>query len=630
MTSRVRCSCGRIYDPVKHTHCPDCGAESAVESVVVAEKVKPPAPPEPEQDRQSSPRPTPAGRPPWLETLPWPVFAGAAVLIFGILFFALRHRAPPAGGMASSGQGQGAPAAQTSPQPSAQFTPSQPTPSEFPSGGATMPPGFPAMPGSGNLNEMLASAAGGGTVKLRPGFYQGGAIVNKAVRIVGDAPGGQVVVQSDGKECLTVRSKNVFVQNVYFICNGIGDLPAVSVADGAELEMDGCKIQSGSALGVSVTNNSSLKALGTSFAVANGTALRLNQGHLSLTQCTFSDTKSGLTAANAGVADLHSCAFDRIGMSDSNGSIITVAGDKTQVTGEDCHFTGNSGSVSASDKASIALSKSTFKDNARSSRGGTSAGLIVLRNGAHGEIRNATVQDASPYAVNVMSGATLVMEDVEISGSRTAGLVVGEENGTPAHADVKHSQFEKNSTGIGVFAGSSADITDSECRQNNEGIVVLDRGSRVQVTKTGLLSNRDHGLYVYGDGEATIVDSDIQGNVRGAQSGTPRKGSPGSLTLQDCRVTANQVFGVGAYAKSQLTLNHVTFETNGKTNVYKEAGAMIQIDGVPDAGAAAQASPDNSDRSANAGQTPGKRNRKQRRPQSEEDARQIIRRFFRP
>src|SRR5436305_9214488 len=45
MMSRVRCSCGRMYDPGKNATCPDCGAESPVESIVVAEKAKPPSPP---------------------------------------------------------------------------------------------------------------------------------------------------------------------------------------------------------------------------------------------------------------------------------------------------------------------------------------------------------------------------------------------------------------------------------------------------------------------------------------------------------------------------------------------------------------------------------------------------------
>jgi hypothetical protein len=89
MTSRVRCSCGRVYDPAKHTTCPDCGAESAVESVVVAEKIKPPVPPDLNRDLDKSADKDAtqtkkegglqlAGK---SKTLPWPVYAGAAVVL---------------------------------------------------------------------------------------------------------------------------------------------------------------------------------------------------------------------------------------------------------------------------------------------------------------------------------------------------------------------------------------------------------------------------------------------------------------------------------------------------------------------------------------------------------------------
>ena len=87
MTSRVRCSCGRVYDPVKHTTCPECGAESAVESVVVAEKVKPPVPPdltrESTQSGVAGATETTGGREGqaqlvgFLKAVAWPIYAGA-------------------------------------------------------------------------------------------------------------------------------------------------------------------------------------------------------------------------------------------------------------------------------------------------------------------------------------------------------------------------------------------------------------------------------------------------------------------------------------------------------------------------------------------------------------------------
>src|SRR5205823_386335 len=120
------------------------------------------------------------------------------------------------------------------------------------------------------------------------------------------------------------------------------------------------------------------------------------------------------------------------------------------------------------------------------------------------------------------------------------------------------------------------------------------------------------------------IDCQIENNARGGQSGMQRKPAlSGSLVLQDCRVARNQMFGVGAYAKSQLTLTRVTFEANGKTNIYKESGAIVQTDAGSGAGQASATS--NQDGTDNQGS--GKR---KKRRQSEEDARDVLRRIFRP
>lgn len=629
MTSRVRCSCGRVYDPVKNTTCPDCGAESAVESVVVAEKVKPPAPPDLSREKEATKIPATDALTS-LKTLHWAVYAGASLLLVFILFLLLRHHGP------SSGQASGGSAA---PQTHGESTPQPSAGESTPLPWATVPPSIPTFPsagamvtGTGNLAELIANPGPDGTVKLAPGIYQGGAVLNRAIHLVADSRmGGQVFIQTDGKECLTVRAKGVTVQGVQFMCNGIGELPAISVADGADLQMDGCKVQSSSALGVLVAGNASIKALGSSFTASNGAAVRVSkQVHASFTQCAFSDSKIELGIDEGAAVELHSCAFERAGMSYNEGAIMTIVGDKSQVTGDDCHFTNNSAGIVVSDKGSLELTKCEFKNNtASSARGNASTGVLVVRNSAHAVVRDTTMSSSSPYALNVMGGGTLTLEDSEVAGSRTAGLVVGERNGPTAQAQVKRSHFNRNSTGIGIYAGGSADIQESDCRENNEGIVVLDQGSHVKLTKTSLLSNRDHGLYVYGGAEAAAVDSQIENNARGAQSGQQHKSSMrASLILENCRVAGNQVFGVGACSQSQLSMNGVSFENNGKTNVYRESGAIVRTEAIPPSGqeqASASATPSPADSGSDA-QHSSSRRKKVRR--SDSDAAQLIRKLM--
>jgi hypothetical protein len=97
--------------------------------------------------------------------------------------------------------------------------------------------------------------------------------------------------------------------------------------------------------------------------------------------------------------------------------------------------------------------------------------------------------------------------------------------------------------------------------------------------KTTILYNREHGLHVYANAEATVTDCEIRNNGRGAQSGVPHKPAQrGSLTLEDCRIGGNQVFGVGACAQSQLTLTRCVFDEDSKKNVYRERDAIVQSD----------------------------------------------------
>ena len=101
------------------------------------------------------------------------------------------------------------------------------------------------------------------------------------------------------------------MQNVQFICNGIGELPAIAVTDGASLELDGCKINSNTAAGVTVVGKVSIEALGSSFVAVTGKAMRLGQqARGNFTQCSFAQSQVGLELANGASAELHSCAFD--------------------------------------------------------------------------------------------------------------------------------------------------------------------------------------------------------------------------------------------------------------------------------------------------------------------------------
>lgn len=501
----------------------------------------------------------------------------------------------------------------------------------------TAPP-FPASnsanPGlTSDLAGALANAAPGATIQLPPGIYPGGLVLTKAVRIVGSM--GQVFIQSEGRECISVRSAGVAVLNVQFICNGIGQLPAISVAEGAALELDGCKITSNTELGVTAVGKASIKAIGTSFVAVTGKAMRLDrQARGNFTQCSFAQSQLGLELANGASAELHSCAFDANGGNEGDGS-IAYAGDGATFTADDCYFTNNNSGVTAAEGGTLTISHSSFKGNGIAPRDGVALALVTVATGGRGRITNTTfetnrqglliagtaeiencqftgngtqdnhfkanaqtilvfgkgavatlrhcvLKGSEQYATFALASAKLIMDDVEISDSNTSGLVVGDRSLGAATAEVRSCRFLQNGLGMGVFAGSFASLEGCEFRGNEDGIIVLDQGSRLKGNKLTLAANKDCGINVRNSAQATVTNSDIQGNARGAVSGTRGKAAErGSLTLEDCHFAGNRTYAAGACAQSELILIRCVFDGSDKTNVFKERGAMVQNDAIP-------------------------------------------------
>ncbi|MBA3962494.1 MAG: right-handed parallel beta-helix repeat-containing protein [Chthoniobacterales bacterium] len=192
------------------------------------------------------------------------------------------------------------------------------------------------------------------------------------------------------------------------------------------------------------------------------------------------------------------------------------------------------------------------------------------------------IKGSEHYAIFALASAKLIMEDVEISDSNTSGLVLGHRSLGAATAELKSCRFLQNGLGMGVFGGSFASLEGCEFRGNEDGIIVLDQGSRLKGNKLTLAANKDCGINVRSSAQAIVTDSDIQGNARGAVSGTRGKAAErGSLTLEDCRFAGNRTFAAGACAQSELILTRCVFDGSEKTNVYKERGAVVQNDAIP-------------------------------------------------
>ena len=208
--------------------------------------------------------------------------------------------------------------------------------------------------------------------------------------------------------------------------------------------------------------------------------------------------------------------------------------------------------------------------------------LLVSGENSRATLRKTTLSDSAQYAIGVMAGGQLTLEDVEVSGARIAGVILGERNVAPVHAFIRRSRFLGNGTGLGLLAGGSAELEDCEFRENNDGLIVFDPGTQLRATRTTIGPNRERGLYVYLQADARLVDCDLKNNARGAVSGTRgRAAEHATISLENCRFAGNRVFAAGASTQSKLSLTNCFFDGTDKINIYRERGSIIEMNEPP-------------------------------------------------
>ena len=629
---RIRCDCGRIYDPANHANCPDCGAPTPL----IAQPA--PEPADEQELTKKVPAPSPVPAPTSGSSARKIVIGLVLLLALGELFLLVR---PKTGRTGAKIEQSPTPSATVTASPASSAAPTAPestTPIILPPQTQTPPPYAFFPPPPFDLAAAIANAAPGATINVPAGFYRGGFVVRQSLHLAGQSNmGGMVMIQSEGREAFSIEAKDVSIANMQISSQGIGQLPAISVAKDAQLKLDGCTLQAGSEIGVIVGPEAKLETVGTSFTAARGTAVRLEAGAKGkFTQSSFSNSVVGLSLTAGTITELRGCAFENDGLNNDNGAAISLEGMKAQLSGDDCHFASNSGAINVFNHASIALQNSAFKSNGGSAQG--VVGLVVIGQGANARLTNSTFEQnragvliedggqlemqkctfdqngvaqprgvvagslplsiagrgsravvrqsvlsrSAPYAASVIAGGELVLEDSEVSGSSEIGLLVGERSAPGGHAEIKNSHFLGNSVGLGVCANAFATAQWSEFRGNNDGIVVLDPKTELRLTQCKLRANRNQGLHVFSGGSAGMIDCDLRENQIGALSGTRgRSNQRGTVLLENCRFGGNRTFAAGAARESTLTLKDCAFDGTDKLDIFKERGAIVQENAGP-------------------------------------------------
>lgn len=136
-------------------------------------------------------------------------------------------------------------------------------------------------------------------------------------------------------------------------------------------------------------------------------------------------------------------------------------------------------------------------------------------------------------------------------------------------------------SGIQFTSGASLSIRDSVIRGFVNGINFQPSGSSALSVGTTLVANNSTGVVVQATMPATAIFDDVQimnngsGIVGSGASATARA----SLTVQNCVVANNNIFGILSNGSSDVTVSNCMIANNGVGLAAQNTGALLQLSG---------------------------------------------------
>jgi len=515
----------------------------------------------------------------------------------------------------------------------------------------------------GDLAGVLAKAADGDVIHLKPGTYTGGFTITKTLHLIGDTPDGQPgpTIQSSGKDCIEVTGQNVVLENLILSVATADDSRTFRVSGNGSARLKQCTINTQSKFGAVVVDQASLTADSCVFTTGGqGSAFQAeDEATATVNNSEFSQDEWGFTNYGNSTGTLTSCKFTSCGTPKGDGSTITVSGAKASTTVSQSQFTGNAAGLVITEGGRISVTGGTFQDNGVTGElGNLSSGVISVKNqaqatitgstfstnregiaveaggqlevsdcqftgngihtdnqsllfytdtisvsgnGSMARIKKTTISKAVQNAVNVVDGSSVTIEDTDVTDCFGLALAVGNENAPASHTTIARSHFKSSAgDGIEVGYGSTLEMSDSASDGNSSsGIVVYGRGSSAALTNCSASTNQSAGLMSYDGATVTASTSDFQSNQYGVQAGLP-KGTGHGGTITLSQSRVTTNSGSGVIANAGGRVVLKGCSVNQNgQNYYRARGGVIQDDSQADSDNSEDNSSSSSDRTSN-------------------------------
>jgi hypothetical protein len=493
---------------------------------------------------------------------------------------------------------------------------------------------------SRDLAQVVASAANGDTVTIRPGRYEAMLVINKDLAFVGkgSSPADTLIFfNQDQLNVIDVEAGHVTFSNLQIEQDFNTTFAALYSGKQAHLELTNCSVTSRSTYDLSVGADVQLDARDSAFSssdIGYGVVFQ-ERAHGTLTRCNIMNNKFGLQVQNQSHVQVDGCTFQYNGDQNGYGNVAGVNGSGATLDFTRSNFLKNSVAVCAYESGSLSMTGCTLENNGISLEAQhVASGLILVQTGAQATLSNlvckfnkqgvavltagkaqlnnvvlsntgigagnanffcnsiyldgdgtsasvskSSISDGVYNGILVVNGAKVLLENSSISNSNLSGLVFGSDDGTPGYGTLNNSTVLGNHVaGIIVQSKSSIVVNGGEISNNLlNGVEVAGIGSAGAVNYTSIRNHPDVGLYAYRGGTITVRHCLIEKNRTGIQAGIADAGRESAGTILLESSTVQNNSGYGAISCSGSVINfNANIFKNGRYDYLEQSGGVIR------------------------------------------------------
>ena len=295
------------------------------------------------------------------------------------------------------------------------------------------------------ISAAIRAANPGDRILVRLGVYNEGLVIDKPLEVIGDGETGDIVVQSDGQDCLLFQTTMGRVSNLTLRQLAGGEWYCIDIAQG-RLELEDCDVTSQSRACVAIHGGADPRIRRNRIHDGKAGGVRVYENG----QGTLEDN------------DIFGNAF--------SGVIISDGGDP--VLRRNRIHDGKAAGVNVYENGQGTLEDNDIFGNALSG--------VAIKDGSDQVLRRNRIRDCQGPGVLVYENGRGTLEDNDIFGNALGGVTITD----GGHPVLRRNRISKNTyAAVWVYENGRGTIEDNDLRDNEHGAFDISEDSAKNVTR---------------------------------------------------------------------------------------------------------------------------------------------------